>query len=58
MNFAGRMIAEIMVEFSQRLRQIPLAVPVGNIEPFVGVGVIQVKPVFARREGRRQSVTK
>ncbi len=43
------MVAEILVEFIERARQISIAASVNDIEPLAGVGVVEVKAVFARR---------
>src|SRR5689334_21590838 len=51
MTYLSRaMIAEIMIDLGQCLRQISFAAPIYDIEPLVGVGVIKTEPVFARRE--------
>ena len=43
------MVAEIMVEFIERMRQIGIAAAVNDIETLAGMGVIKVKAVFACR---------
>jgi hypothetical protein len=51
MYLSGTMIAEIEVEFGQRIRQVIFAAPVNDIESLVGMGVIKTKPVLARGRG-------
>ena len=41
-------VAEVVVEFGQGFRQVGLSAPINNIEPFVGMSVIETKAVFAR----------
>jgi hypothetical protein len=42
------MVAEIVVKFGQRLRDITITTPIDDIESLVGVGVIKAQPVFGR----------
>jgi hypothetical protein len=48
-DLARAMVAEIMVEFIERTWQIGVAASINDVEPLAGVGVEEVKAVFARR---------
>lgn len=45
-NFAGAMVAQIMVKLFQRFRYVGIAAPVNDVEPLASVSVIEAEPVF------------
>lgn len=52
-NVAGAVIAQKVVEIMKSLRQVAVAFSINDIDPFVGMGVVEPQSVLARRRHSR-----
>ena len=48
-HITGAIIAQILVEAVERLRQIRVATAIDDVEPLVGMGVVEPEPEFGDR---------
>ena len=50
-HITGAIVAQVLVEAVERLRQVCVATAIDDVEPLVGMGVVEPQPVFGDRQG-------